>query len=120
MSTKLTANQIRDLLKTRMHCLKAGFPITHPLIVTLNKIIAEYIIRVGLSTYLSEMLGPVATVSTYKCTLYDHHDQPLELDLRRCQQPLQRFIKEQFWPDNLPYKIEVRKDAQAQVEVRYL
>ena len=120
MSTKLTASQIRDLLKTRTHCLQAGFAVTHPLIVALNKLIGEYIIRVGLPTYLSEMLGPVATVSTYKCTLYDHQGQPLELDLRSCQQPLQRFIREQFWPDNLPYKVEVRKDTQAQVEVRYL
>lgn len=120
MSTKLTASQIRDLLKTRSHCLQAGFHIKHPLIVALNNIIAEYINRVGLSTYLSEMLGPVATVSTHKCTLYDQQGRPIEIDVRRCQQPLQRFIKEQFWPHNLPAKVEVRKDTPVKVEVRYL
>ncbi len=120
MSTQLTASQIRDLLKTRTHCLQAGFPATHPLIVTLNKIITEYVNRVGLSTYLSEMLGPVATVSTHKCTLYDRQGQPIAVDGQRCQQPLQRFIKEQFWPHNLPSKVEIQKDTPFKIEVRYL
>lgn len=120
MSAKFSANQIRDLLKTRAHCLQAGFPAAHPLIGTLNKLVGEYIARVGLATYLSEMLGPVAMVSIDKCTLYDHTDRPLELDLKNYQQPLQHFIKEQFLLDNLPSKVEVKKDSQGQLEVRYL
>ncbi|GIK38461.1 MAG: hypothetical protein BroJett011_22940 [Chloroflexota bacterium] len=120
MSTKFSASQIRDLLKTRAHCLQAGFPITHPLMGALNKLIGEYIARVGLATYLSEMLGPVAMVSMDKCTLYDHTDRPLELDLKNYQQPLQHFIKEKFLLDNLPSKVEVKKDSPGQREVRYL
>jgi hypothetical protein len=120
MSTKLSTNQIRDLLKTRTHCLQAGFPITHPLIVTLNKLIGEYIVRVGLATYLSEMLGPVATTSIYNCTLYDQANRPLKLKLKNYEQPLQNFIKEQFLLDNLPSRVEIKKAPQGQLEVRYL
>jgi hypothetical protein len=120
MPTKFSSSQIRDLLKTRTHCRQAGFPLTHPLIVALNKLINEYIVRVGLATYLSEMLGPVAKVSIFNCTLYDHTDRPLKLELKNYQQPLQNFIKEQFLLDNLPAKVEVKKEPQGQSEVRYL
>ena len=120
MSTKLTANQIRDLLKTRAHCLHAGFLPTHPLIVVFNKMRDEYILQVGLPTYLSQMLGSLATVSIQECILYDHTGDLLKLDLKGHQQPVQRFIGEHFWPDNLPCRVEIKRESRAQMEVRYL
>lgn len=121
MSSKLTASQIRDLLKTRSHCLMAGFPLDHPLIRALDKLRNEYIIAVGLPTYLSQMLGPLATASIGECTLYDRRDRALPLDCDNPRQPLQRFIREQFLLGELPYRVEKKKGPQpSQVEVRYL
>ncbi len=120
MSTKLTASQIRDLLKTRSHCLMAGFSLDHPLICALDKLRNEYIKAVGLPTYLSQMLGPLATASIGDCVLYDRRNRALPLVCDNLDQPLQRFIREQFLLGELPYRVETRKGPPLQVEVRYL
>lgn len=121
MSSKLTASQIRDLLKTRSHCLMAGFSPDHPLIRALDKLRNEYITMVGLPTYLSQMLGPLATASIGECTLYDGRDRALPLDCHNPRQPVQRFIREQFLLGNLPYRVEKKNGSPAvQGEVRYL
>jgi hypothetical protein len=114
--------EIRDVLKSRAHCLRAGFPPQHVIIITLNEIRDHYIIKVGLPTYLSQMLGDVAKAPIRYCTLYDPNDQPLEFDLNRNPaQPLQRFIAQRFQWDELPFRIEVRKEGDPnRVEVRYL
>ena len=116
------AKEIRDVLKSRTHCLRAGFPAGHIIIATLNEIRNHYILKVGLPTYLSQMLGEVAKAPIQHCTLYDLSDQALKLDLKHHQtQSLQRFMAQCFQWDELPFKVEVRKeDDPNRIEVRYL
>lgn len=116
------AKEIRDVLKSREHCLKAGFPTNHIIIVTLNEIRDQYVIKVGLPTYLSQMLGEAAKTPVQNCTMYDKMGRPIELPLTKNQhQPVQRFIVQQFGKDNLPYRIEFRRESNPnQIEVRYL
>ncbi|MCK6628039.1 MAG: hypothetical protein L6R45_23035 [Anaerolineae bacterium] len=116
------AKEIRDVLKSRAHCLRAGFPAYHVIIATLNEIRDHYILKVGLPTYLSQMLGEVAKTPIQYCTLYDPRDAPIQLDLPyNRNQPLQRFIAQRFQWDELPFRVEVRKDTDPnRVEVRYL
>lgn len=116
------AQEIRDVLKNRAHCLKAGFPLSHPIIETLNEIRDEYIKRVGFATYLSQMLGPLAVVPVEECTLFaaDHQEIPRHLNGNR-RQPVQRFIRQHFNLRNLPFKVEFRRGKDSdEVEVRYL
>ena len=116
------AKEIRDVLKSRAHCLRAGFPPQHVIIATLNEIRDHYILKVGLPTYLSHMLGEMAKAPIQHCTLYDSIDQPLKLDLNyNPTQTLQRFIAQRFQWDELPFRVEVRKAGDPdRVEVRYL
>src|SRR5262245_5326751 len=65
------AKEIRDVLKSRAHCLRAGFPPQHIIIATLNEIRDHYILKVGLPTYLSQMLGDLGKAQIQYCTLYD-------------------------------------------------
>lgn len=116
------AREIRDVLKSRAHCLRAGFPSNHLIIITLNEIRDHYILRVGLPTYLSQMLGDLGKVPIKNCTLYDEADRPIKLSSKGDHtQPVQRFIAKVFHWDNLPFRIEARKGGNTdQVEVRYL
>lgn len=116
------AKEIRDVLKSRAHCLRAGFSVDHVIITTLNDIRDYYILKVGLPTYLSQMLGEVAKAPLQNCTLYDSSDQPIKFELPPNRtQPLQRFIAHRFQWDELPFKVEVRKEGNPEkVETRYL
>lgn len=116
------AKEIRDVLKSRAHCLRAGFPSEHIIIATLNEIRDHYILKVGLPTYLSQMLGELGKVQVQYCTLYDQTDQAIEVDLHNDHTlPVQRFIAKRFHWDDLPFKIEVRKEGDPdRAEVRYL
>lgn len=116
------AKEIRDVLKSRAHCLRAGFSTQHVIISTLNEIRNHYILKVGLPTYLSQMLGEVAKTPIQHCLLYNSDDQLIKLDLNHNpKQPLQRFIAQRFQWDELPSRIEVRKEGDSnRVEVRYL
>ena len=116
------AKEIRDVLKSRAHCLRAGFSLQHVIIYTLNEIRNHYILKVGLPTYLSQMLGEVAKAPIQHCLLYDSNDQPIALDLNHNpRQPLQRFIAQRFQWDELPYRIEVCKEGDSErIEIRYL
>jgi hypothetical protein len=116
------AREIRDVLKSREHCLRAGFPANHIIIMTLNEIRDHYVVKVGLPTYLSQMLGELAKAPVQCCTLYNQVGRLIELHLtKNHNQPVLRFIVQQFGKDNLPYKVEVRREAASnQVEVRYL
>jgi hypothetical protein len=117
------AKEIRDILKSRAHCLNAGFPPHHIIITTLNEIRNHYIFKVGLPTYLSQMLGNLGQVPIQYCTLYDQADSPIKLVLKKDNdhQILQRFIAKHFRWDNLPFKVEIRKEPNTdQVETRYL
>jgi len=116
------AKEIRDVLKSRSHCLRAGFSSKHIIIATLNEIREHYILKVGLPTYLSQMLGELGKAQVQYCTLFDQNDQPIKLDLHNNHTlPLQRYITKRFHWDNLPFKVEVRKERDSdRVEVRYL
>lgn len=114
--------EIRDILKSKAHCLQAGFSANHVIIRTLNQIRSHYIQRVGLATYLSQMLGPVANAQFQHCTLYDERGREIELHLNgNSTAPLQRFITKHFSWDNLPAMVEVQNKSKSnRVEVRYL
>ena len=116
------AREIRDVLKSRAHCLRAGFPPNHIIIKTLNEIRDHYIQRVGLATYLSQMLGSIANVPVQDCTLFGQNGRRIEVLLNGSyNQPLQRFIAKHFRWDNLPTKVEARKESKAgHIEARYL
>jgi hypothetical protein len=116
------AKEIRDVLKNKAHCLHAGFPPDHIIIETLNEIRDYYILRVGLPTYLSQMLGELGTDPVQNCTLYTEDGQRIEIRVNgNHNQPLQRFIAKQFREDNLPFKVEIRKESPPdRVEIRYL
>lgn len=114
--------EIRDILKGKAHCLQAGFSANHVIIKTLNQIRNHYIHRVGLATYLSQMLGPVANARLQHCTLYNERGREIELHLNgNSTVPLQRFIADNFSWDNLPAVVEVQNKSKSnRIEVRYL
>ena len=116
------AKELRDVLKNKAHCLRAGFPPDHIIIATFNEIRDHYILRVGLRTYLSQMLGEVATAPMQYCKLYTEDCRCVEINLNGSHnQPVQRFIAKQFGKDNLPFKVEVHRDPHPdRAEVRYL
>lgn len=116
------AKEIRDVLKNKAHCLRAGFSPNHIIIQTFDEIRDQYVRRVGLPTYLSQMLGDLATTPTRFCTFRTEHSHPIQIRLNgRHNQPVQRFIAKHFGPDNLPFRIEVRREGKpGRVEVRYL
>ena len=114
--------EIRDVLKSRAHCLRAGFSSNHIIIKTLNEIRDNYIQRVGLATYLSQMLGPIGKVPVEQCRLYGENGRQIEIQLNgNHTQPVQRFIASRFHWEALPTRVEVLNKANpSQVEVRYL
>jgi len=116
------AKEIRDVLKSKAHCLDAGFSPNHVIIATLNEIRDQYMLKVGLPTYISQMLGEVGTVQMRHCTLYGEDNRRIEIHLNgNHNQPVQRFIARRFQRSDLPFKVEVRRGTHpSQVEVRYL
>lgn len=116
------AREIRDVLKNKAHCLRAGFPPDHLIITTFNEIRDHYLLRVGLPTYLSQMLGELATAPMRDCSLYTEDCRRIMINLNGSHnQPVQRFIARQFGVENLPFKIEVHKGSNPdRAEVRYL
>lgn len=117
-----SVREVRDVLKSKAHCLQAGLSASHVAIKTLNEIRNHYIRRVGMKTYLSQMLGGLATVQIKHCTLYNEEGHRLEIRLNgNDNQPVQRFIAKQFQWDKLPFKVEIRQQADTKrLEVRYL
>ncbi len=116
------AREIRDVLKSKIHCLRAGFSANHVIIKTLNEIRDHYIQKVGLATYLSQMLGPLGNIPIQHCTLYGENGRRLELHLNgNTNQSVQRFIAQRFEWHNLPAMVQVRRNPDpSNVEVRYL
>ena len=118
----LTVKEVRDVLKSKAHCLRAGFPADHMIIQTLNEFRDHYVKRVGLPTYLSQMLGEFGKVATGDCLLYTDSGQQIKLNLNGSHnQPIQRFLAKYFDVETLPFRVEVpHKDQVDKVEVRYL
>jgi hypothetical protein len=116
------AREIRDVLKNKAHCLRAGFSPDHIIITTFDEIRDHYILRVGLPTYLSQMLGELATVPVQYCQFYAEDGRPIEIHLNGSHnQPVQRFIAKCFGKENLPFKVEIRRNPDSdRMEARYL
>jgi hypothetical protein len=116
------AKEIRDVLKNKAHCLRAGFPPDHVIIATFDEIRDHYLLRVGMRTYLSQMLGELAIVPIRDCTLYAEDGHRILITLNgNHNQPVQRFIAKQFGIDTLPFRVEVCKGSNPdRIEMRYL
>jgi hypothetical protein len=118
----LTVREIRDVLKSKAHCLRAGFPSDHMIIKTLNEFRDHYANRVGMPTYLSQMLGNLGQVQIQHCNMYAENGYLIRLQLNgNHNQPIQRFISQHFLVEDLPFKVEIRPNPDLeQFEVRYL
>lgn len=116
------AREIRDILKSKAHCLRASFPLDNTIISVFDEIRDDYVKRVGLATYLSQMLGDLANVPVRNCAFFDASEQPIEVHLdSNGQQPVQRFVARQFGPKNVPFRVDVRRQPDSsRIETRYL
>jgi hypothetical protein len=116
------AREIRNILKSKAHCLRAGFPSDHMILSVLYEIRDDYVKRVGLATYLSQMLGDLANVAVRNCAFFDESEQPIEVHLNgNEQQPVQRFVARQFGRKNLPFRVDIRRQPDSsRIETRYL
>jgi hypothetical protein len=116
------AREIRNILKSKAHCLQAGFPLDHMIISVFDEIRDDYVKRVGLATYLSQMLGDLANVSVQDCAFFDEGEQTIEVHLNGDgQQPVQRFVAQQFGRKNLPFRVDIRRQPDSsRIETRYL
>ena len=117
-----SAREIRTILKSKAHCLQAGFPLDHIIISVFDEIRDDYVKRVGLATYLSQMLGDLANVSVQDCAFFDESERLIEVNLNgNGQQPVQRFVARQFEPKSLPFRVDIqRQPDSSRIETRYL
>lgn len=53
------AQDMRHILKQRAACMKAGFPLHHPIIITLDEIRDRYVQQVGIATYFKQMVEEI-------------------------------------------------------------
>lgn len=102
-----TAKDVRDLLKARAHCLAAGFSPDDAIIQTLTEIKNQYLLRVGLPAYISQMLGELATTPTRECRLYTLQGE--RIATHGIQQQVQKFINNRFMWDEIPARVETEK-----------
>lgn len=75
----LSVAAIRDILKTKAHLLRAGFPAQSLEVQALEFLAEEYRQQVGRVTYLSQMLGPLATVDVSEAKFYDERGGEMEM-----------------------------------------
>jgi len=94
----LNTPAIRDLLKTRQHLHRAGFPLSHPAIVTVQAVIEQYRKRVGTPAYLSEMLGPLAVLSIGAVRLYGPDGEEMEFKGDERVIDFLRMVQPTKWP----------------------
>lgn len=122
LASRLNAEEMKDILRNKAHCLYIGFPLNHKIIKALNEIRQQYIFNVGLSTYISHMLGELGKTPIQYCTLYreDGYRLPLLLNDNHSQ-PVQHFIAKHFQPDQLPFRVEIRNELNLdQIAICYL
>ena len=98
-----TCQQIRDLVKAKGHYLMAGMSPQHPTVVNLRQQRDAYIEKVGLPTYLSQMLDDIAQVPIGKCILGWEDGRVMEFAGQAA--PVQRHIRQYFARD-LPFVVE--------------
>jgi len=93
------------------------------IISVFDEIRDDYVKRVGLATYLSQMLGDLANVPVRNCAFFDESEQPIEVHPSgKGQQPVQRFVARQFGArKNLPFRVDIRRQTDSsRIETRYL
>lgn len=113
---RLTCQIIRDLIKVRGYYLTLGASPDHPIVVEFRQRRDVYVKEVGLSTYLSQMLGDIAQAPLGKCILGWENGRVEEFapDLIT---PVQHYIRRRFAGD-LPFVVEATWNGQ--VEARFL
>lgn len=109
----LTTAAIRDCLKVRAHLLRVGISPDYAAVETLTIIIQHYRMRVGLSVYVSQMLGDMGQIPIGECQLYWLDGSRIETPMKG-EQPVLRFIKRKFRADGLPFRVVSNE------ETRYL
>ena len=116
------SRDIRNILKSKAHCLRAGFPLDHMIISVSDEIRDHYVKRVGLATYLSQMLDDLANVPVQNCAFFDESGQPIEVHLNdNREQPVQRFVARHFGQKNLPFRVDIRRQPDSsRIETQYL
>jgi hypothetical protein len=92
------------------------------IISVFDEIRDDYVRRVGLVTYLSQMLGDLANIPMQNCAFFDESEQPIEVHLSgNGRQPVQRFVAQQFGRRNLPFRVYIRRlPDSSRIETRYL
>jgi hypothetical protein len=120
--TSFSLEEIKSILKSKADCLRAGLPASDMIIKTLDEIRNHYLREVGLPDYLAQMLGDLGQVPVRYCLLYQEDgtqiDQPF---ITEQHQSIQRFIVSCFQRGQLPFRIEVYREAGlSQAEVCYL
>jgi hypothetical protein len=122
LNDAFTCQQMRDIVCTRAHYIRAGCALDHPLLLELRAARDAYAKRFGLATYLSQMLDGFATTSMRHCVL-GWEDGRVEQGnvlrpIRDRARRVQDYIREKYHRD-LPYAVEVHLGV-GLVEVRYL
>jgi hypothetical protein len=118
--TYFGVREIRDVVKTWGHLLRAGFLPDSPAVNLLTWIRDRYILRVGLGDYVSQMLDKAATVSVRYCMLVSEDGQVLAgSGVERPDQAVQHFVRANYGINDLPYQVEIEV-GQDMHEVRYL
>ncbi len=105
MQTNMNAQDIRNALKTRASRLDNGTPLHDRNMIWLTRLVRSYIERVGLATYLSQMLGSMATKPVSECELYGQEMQVIAPDCDDPDEGVQDFIEREM-AGNLPFAIE--------------
>ena len=104
----LDCAEIRPFVKGRGILMRKGYRADAAPVVECSKLIDRYLYHVGLPTYLSQMLGRLATVSMYRCML-GWLDGRILVG-RICEHPrmqAQQFLKYKVGIKDLPYVVEV-------------
>jgi len=91
------------------------------IISVFDEILDDYVKRVGLATYLSQMLGDLANVPVQNCAFFDESEQPIEFQFNgNGRQPVQRFVAQHF-EKKLPFRLDIRRQPDSnRIETRYL
>lgn len=117
----LSCQQVRRLVISRGTMLDAGYLADDPAIMALTEIREEYRKRVGMSTYLSEMLGPMANCVMWMCQVTYPDGRRIdgwELEEKEQHRRTFSWLRRGSWLD-LPYKIQANLGSE-HVVIRYL
>ena len=113
-SPRLDPYQIRDLLKVKATCLRAGFPLDNPFILALDEVILTHIQQRGVVTYVSEQLGPLWSIPAEECRFWFASGLEIVPPVEWRDRVTGKYVLARFGWNGLPFKIEGRG------KVRYL